>query len=870
MRISEILKGRSLKDLDFGSFLIIGGRWLLNGKVSGQELEQIGEDYEYALKQKSGQKGILEIIEYCFKPEYIPEEEEYKEVSTGVSGSLKAVEELTLKLETREIRRKQLEAAQRLNRRRNAFQKETAKPAKGIEQDYSGALSQISSQNINEEQFGAFIGLCKKVWLEIFEKFIGDDNFKNECLQELDSTFRGGNLLDAEYASLEIKGSKIFEMAGRFEANMEKIAKALELLDIVFLIEKVMDAEKGQAVWKEIARFFDSTLNNHIFDYIPNHYYSERTSAFKAWPREKMMEFAYEHHRFLHRLILGILKERSDLSGKPVRYSDLLLGKFDAENELLSPAVGVNAKTELERQWFSYTRLRDLSTLVFDGYPLPEIREDLQINDGINVGIVYPIGNTTVSVALEQCPKLRSEGINLFLVPFPDIVDENDSKFLLAEEIFFRDKKGSWVLARLKKCLVVHAVWFHFTHFLRPEIEKVGAPLIQPLLWEAATYLKCDLPGMIKGSGISCPDQRNWYKKQSEQLVPEQAKEKIAELIHSMSVKHNVLIVKAEKESGGRRSLILPVVDKNGNRILGNIKELSELIYGISRTDNAVIQEVIPSKVRQLYSEEFLDLLRERFITELGIGIQEDTPFFSYFRLIVMKSPDNHYTITHSITVVSTAGIANVGQGGRLFEYRDEKINPKYSRDLREELERAAFSTLKTQEEFIKANRKRILNSYLEVHDRFSFDKEILKPQSNLLGRADHEILFEMGDYMCVLLVDSEDRLTGVYDYEKERFISLVPPNPKLKVYDEEGELQALPVKLYEGGKKRKLFWQYPDEEKKPVKSLAVVKIEPNPGAGLWRPHNDRLKLVGRDGEGVYKICKILSEWGKLYKEKIM
>ncbi len=874
-RISEMARGIPLKKLDFASFLIIGGRWLFNGKVSRDDLDQIREDYAFALKQKTGSEGMPDIIEHCFKPEYVPEEiedKEYEEVSTGVSGSLKAVEEPALRLETREIRRQQLESALRLKQRRSAFQQEIAKPGRGIENDYADATSQISPENISEEKFGVFLALTKKVWIDIVENLVKDETFNNECLQELDSTFRGGNLLDAEYASIERKGTRIFEMINHSGVHFKKIARALELLDIAYLIEKIIYAEDGVALWKALAKFFDSTLNNHIFDYIPYHYHSERTYAFKDWPREKLLRFAVEHHKFLHQFILNLLKDKSNLSDKSGDYMDSLVGKFDRGNRLICPAIGVNADSELERKWFSYARLRDLATLIFDGYPLPEIRKNLQVEDGVNIGIVYPIGNTTVSVALEQGPKFSASGINLFSVPFPSIAEKKGWKLLIAKEIFFRDKNGTWILARLEKNLVVHAVWFHFTHFLRPHIEKVGAPLIQPLLWEAATYLKCDLPRMLKGSGISCPDQRNWYRMQSENFLPEQAKQKIEELIHGMASRHRVLIVKAEKESGGRRSKILPVRYNNGNYLSKNIKKLTDLVYDISKTDNSVIQEVIPSKVRKLYSDEFLELLKERFITELGIGIQEDTPFFSYFRLIVMKNPNDSYTITHRITVVSTAGIANVGQGGRLFEYRDEKINPKYRKDLKDELERAALSSIKSQEEFILANRKRILESYLEVHNEFSFDREILEQHSNILGRPDHEILFEMGDYMCVFLVNDQDFLTRVYDHEKEQFIPLYKsgrPNPKLKVYDEKGELQSQPVKLYKGSKMRKLFWQYEKNKKKPVKSLAVVKIEPNPGAGLWRPHNDRLKLVGRDGEGVYRIYKILSDWGKLYKEKI-
>ena len=127
------------------------------------EFEQTREDFRFALNRKTepknlsrnqaeplprpsgneatngtgiGFKGTQEIVEHCFRPKYVAEEEEYREVSTGVSGSLKAVEEMGVKLQTREIRRQQLEQARRLNRRRRAFQREMETPARGIDEEH--------------------------------------------------------------------------------------------------------------------------------------------------------------------------------------------------------------------------------------------------------------------------------------------------------------------------------------------------------------------------------------------------------------------------------------------------------------------------------------------------------------------------------------------------------------------------------------------------------------------------------------------------------------------------------------------------------------------------------------------------------------
>ena len=873
-KVSAVVNGLALKDLDFGTFLLLGGRWIFNGKVSREELDRVKEDFEAALRIRGSAEDWKVIAEHCFKPMFVPPEEEYREVATGMSGSLKAVEKVSLQLETREVRREQLEQALRIHRRRGAFQKEMKTVSRGISADHKSALLKVAADVLSEEAVGAFLGLTRKVWLELLKVTKPDVAFAALCRQELDTVFRGGSILDSEYAALEKRGTRLFEFCGSNRKKLDQVAMALELIDLTLLLEKTLYAASEQDTWKAVARFFDLTLNNHIFDYVPYHYHSERTVAFKHWNRDDLIAFCAERHSFLHQKIHRMLITHTELADKTSAQRNGLVGELDASGKMAVLPVAVNVDGEVYRKWFSYARLRDLATLVFDGYPLPAVKENVTLPKGVNLGIVYPIGNTTVSVGLEQGPKLSKKGINLFLVPFPQIQHQKDKSLALAREVFFRDAQGNWVLGNLKQPRVLHGIWFHFTHFLRPQIEKVGAPLIQPLLWEAATYLKCALPGMIKGSGYICPDQRNWYQKQSIGKSAEQAKEAIERQIESLAARHRVVIVKAEKESGGRRSRILPVKDKNGILLENNIRDLAELVYEISHTDNAVMQEVISSRVRTLYSKDFLSLLQERFITELGMGIQEDTPFFSYFRMIVVKKPNGKLSITHRITVVSTAGIANVGQGGRLFEYRGEKIDPKFRADLKQELEGIALASLKSQEKYIRKNRKAILQSYLDGHKEFEFDADVLEPHRNALGVADHEILFEMGDYMPVLLVDDQGQLTTVYSHERESMIPVIVngrANPRLKIMDVNGKALPLPVKLFdETGRKRKLFWQYEKDKKQLVRSLTVAKIEPNPGAGLWRPHNDRLKLADRDGEGVYQIFEALGQWGKQYKNKIM
>ncbi|MDY0169397.1 MAG: hypothetical protein RBS80_22830 [Thermoguttaceae bacterium] len=844
---------------DFGTFLLTGGRWLLSGNMCRKELDDLRHSWAAALGQTLSDDDET-IIARVFRESFVPAATEFQQSETGVSGSLKAVEDLAMKLETREIRRQQLRAAQRMARRRAAFRAESERPQQGFQAIHAAALSRVQGRTISEEHFGIFLALVKKAWLELLRTRIPEETQRSELIRELDAIVRGGPLLDQEYAFLAQAGARLFLPAQESadDAAIEEVAQALELLDIALLLEKTIDVE-GPEVWRALARYFDATINNHTFDYIPYHYSSSRTPVFKQWARRDVMALAVRRHSCIHQLALRLLRTRAG-----VRDADALLGVFDRRGSLVTPPVAVNVDDPIEQRWFTFARLRDLTTLIFDGYPLPEVRDNLRLPEGVNVGIVYPIGNTTVSVGLEQGPRLAREGINLFLAPFPRITPDG----LLAREIFYRDPKGRWILGRLREEVPVHAVWFHFTHFLRPVIEQCGLPLIQPLLWEAATYLKAELPAMLKGSGVPCPQQITWYGKQTERSGEVRARTSIRNGLLRFSRRHPVLIIKAEKESGGRRALILPARDTAGRVLQENVEQLADAAMDISRTDNAVIQEVILSQVSRLYTPEFLEKVKERFILELGIGIREDTPLFSYFRLVVMKDPKGRCHITHRITVVSTAGVANVGQGGRLFEYRDEKIDPRYRRDLREEMEYAALASLASQEGYLRRHRRRILSGYLESHPDLR-DPAIFKPKTNRLGVPDTEILYEMGDYMPCFLADRDDVLQRVYDRENERFIPVETDGwmtAGLQILDARGRLQQPPIALLAGGRRRKLYWQYEDSGPQPVKSLVVLKIEPNPGAGLWRPHNDRLKLVGRDGEGVYRIFQILGEWGRRYK----
>ncbi|MCM8802544.1 MAG: hypothetical protein NC827_04460 [Candidatus Omnitrophica bacterium] len=902
----KLAKEDNWKYIDFGKWLIFGGIFLINGKYTKAEMEQLRINFEKKLEKNFRdrrrspfqKKEIDLIVEKYFRPIYIPElKRRYEEISTGLAGSLKAAEIQTQTLIRWQERKREFEKIKNLQKKRESYKKfdESSLKDLSLEEIYKKAKEKLGNPEriISPETSGEFLKISKN-FLKCLIQNTKEIKEKEMILNEVENFFELKEIKEENY----INFVKIISNLPRFKENdilfYEKICMALELIDIAFLLDLVSGCNTEDEFNTALAKFLDRTVNSHIFDYLPYHYHKERSAYFEKLTRELKFQFAFKYHRFLYSHLVYLVCEKTPLKNYSIEYKDLYIGNFD-KNKI---AIGVNGETKEEIFWFHYARIRDAVVLKYEGFGYPEIfidvePGDLKVNERVNVGIIYPYGNTTVPVALQQGPKFAKNGINLFLSAFPSVEEKNGNKFLFINEGMIypaeeelellrrkykniTENKTDFVFISFKKPVMLHSIFFHFTHPLRPYIDHFKIPIIQPLIWEAATHLKCELPKMLEGSGVKVPEQENWYMEDTAKFK-EKAKVKIKEKIMSLAKKYDTIIVKCEKESGGRKSMILPVREDK-KYLQENIDKLTDLVYEISLTDNAVIQEVIQSRVRQLYTKEFLYDLVERF-AKIGIPVLIDrepqTPLYSYFRQIVVFGKDG-YKISHHITVISTQGIANVGQGGLLYEYTDDIINPKYRKTLREQITKAVYKSLESQQKYLEKNWKFVLEEYLKIHPEFKGKVKYDRVFTDVTGFPITGIPYEMGDYMPVFLIDEFENLKHVYDEKKGKLIPLYDENgypTKVKIYDENGneipridknkKVVSIPY-FDENGNPRKIY----DENGNEIPSLIICKIEPNPGAGLWRPHNDRLPPE-RKGEGVFIIFSCLAERGRIYKEKI-
>ena len=924
--LGRIRRGLPLHKLDFGSWLILGGMYLLNGKMSQDKIAETRKGFEEAVAQvpKSRESDIQhfrkndidQIVETFLRPKYVlPPEAEYREIETGIAGSLKAVEEKVSLLERREARRRQARRAGALRVRMQGFASVEKAVTSAVKRRYFEKIRENAEnvlgdgrQLVEQESFGRFLGWTKGAFTLLIESLVPEESpLRKTMEEEVKSLFTGGQFDPEIYQGLAASAARMAELAKGDRKVLENIAKSLELLDISLLIEKTYDIDNPQDMMIELARFYDATINSHIFAYIPYHYHKQRGVGYEGYSRQEKFELAERRHRWLYTYCRYLMVSKTKLRELGPEYQEAWLG--DADRDIMG--LGINVSDRAQRFWFSYARLRDVAVLIHEGFPLPEVFKNLdpkaiRHKQRTNVVIIYPHGNTTVPVALEQAPRLaEAQRINLMLTAFPKIVEDEKHRrkvlhvldgftylskrdyraALVASGIEPKEAErkaaaigpqGVLVMVSFSEPVVAHGIFFHFTHPMRPYIETVEAPLIQPLVWEATTHLKCRLPEMLKGSGIRTAEQFNWYMEKTAQMTEAEAKAEIKQNLLKLSEKYDTLIVKPEKESGGRNVEILPV-RREGQVIESNLTELANLVYDLSKSDNVVVQEVLKSYVRRLYTRSFLEDLVDRFI-RIGIPVQLDrsprTPLFSYFRQILVLGKKG-FEISHNITVVSTMGVANVGQGGLLYEYRDEIINPKYREDLRREITKASFNTLESQRKYNKEHLREILKDYMAIHPEFA-DKVSFEVGKDLTGFDNTDIPYEMGDYMSVFQVDENDNLIRMYNEEKGVFLPLYDETGKptsVQVYDKDGkpvprvdeEGKPLPIHLFdEEGRRIPLF----DENGESISTLVMYKIEANPGAGLWRPHNDQLP-PNRKGEGVYTIFQCLGERASMYRETL-
>ncbi len=863
--LSRMAEGLNVADLDFGTFLLIGGRYVIAGNAGKIPTYEEFRDYVAGLREKFEERIGRAPPDLRHAPPMrglLPKEKVDEIVATFLlrEGRIARMERVlggSLKGETREEWEvMQLRMIRRRQRRARII---SSLAGRSLDKDLDsiyGEARRLMEENVSgfsDQSYSEFLVLLASAIRAITREIAGAEESLKIYREVAERVLKVGGLTIDEHRRLVDHLSRLaFRVQGQKE-RIERIALVAELLDSALAVELTSDASSWREMWTAIARFFDRTLNNHIFDYAPYLYtraaFSKDREFRDLFTRREMFELVARRHEWLYRYLRGLMEERTELK---------LWDREDVERLMTWGVDGDDIAArdgyaEASRFVFSYARLRDLATLYHDGFYLPEVLdgvdpEAIRASERVNVVLMYNLGNTTAMVFLRRAPYHHSgrgpdknivmtnflrkgrdpaSGREVALVDYGfmyltrEEYEKAGGKNKIASYILdpvLRERyrsvgpEGRFVFVRFKRPIVAHVVFPHFTHpwFKGQVLEDMGVPVSQSRIIDRVTYMKTVLPEMIEyynslveeRERVPLVDQVNIYREDLRDKAEGERRRIVEEILYDFSLRHPKVIIKTSTESGGRGTIVALLRRPDGTKNLERARGIDGsvevhnfddavrfIVEDILPRDDAVVQEFIESRPREILTDKALGEVIKRF-EKLGISVRDDTKLYWNFRNYVTQAPGGEPEITGRIMLIHVKSIANFGQGGQLFVLEREMFREEY-RHLVDEMERISKATMKMMELYapILAERLGIRVGRDATGTPYSF------PMTNL------------------------------------------------------SDLMLKPI--YEDGK---------------LVDWIVVPIEENIGMGLFYPYERELERRGRAGESVDPILRNLALVGLRYK----
>ena len=815
--LNRVYGGLDLRDLDFGTFLILGGRFVLESKVL--EFEDYSEfaDYVYRIRERF-EEAVASVPEQQNRnPEYkgkLSREEvdriielfllrkrAEREVEVVVGGALKG----ELKEEWEAVQRRLIRSRQRraliIEKYSHLIRR------KEFVEMYNEAKEVLGTprESIDDETIAKYLAHVCYAIVELTREIKDETTAKDiEDFLERNILRLGGVTIKSHSEIIDFLSELAYEVSGDKD-KLELIAMAAELVDIALAIELISSTVSWREVWTAVARFFDRTLNCHIFDYMPYLYtrasFSKDREYHDVFTRRELFELMARRHEWLYNYIREVLIKRTELKLlEPEDVEKLLTIGIDRD-----PIAIRDGYLEAAKLVLGYARLRDLATLYHDGFFIPEVLDDVDPNaieheKRVNIVILYNLGNTTAMAFLKRAPyHHRGKGLdkNIIMTNFmrigKDPVSGREVAYVdyglmyLTEDEYRKaggknkilkaitdpqlrkeyekiGEEGRLVFIRFRKPILACAVFPHFTHpwFLDQTLEKLGIPLNQSRIIDRLTYKKTELPYMIEYYNRLVPprdripfvDQVNILRDSIRELPPEERRGFVERVLIDFSRRHPKVIIKTSTESGGRGTItaLLRKPDGSLNRE-DLIDEFGEVAFHsfdyavdfilkeILPRDDAVVQEFIESRPRDILTEEALKIIEQRF-KSLGITIGDTTPLYWNFRNYVTQLPYGEPKIVGWIMLVHVKTIANYGRGGQLFLFERNMLKPEYHY-IFDEMERISKATMK------------ILELYAPIFAR----KERIAIRSSLAGYPYTIPMTNLSDLMLKPLYDESGRI---------------------------------------------------------------------------------------------------------------
>lgn len=390
----------SFDELDFADWLILGGRWLLNGQ------EQ--KDISFAIELFESRKNFVskfnkkthDILNLFVKAYELPDIERKDRILKN-AGSTKEGDLLVSSAgDSFEIRARESSKVKTYLARKKEFQNFDSRIKASIDVNNFEDLENFWESNIQE-----FIQLLKssradindlhksfakllKLLEQYSNKFVDLDpelntishnfiNIKKPDAFDLIPIFGDHRASGGIFQKL---ADKISQTSSEAELLLDKLAKLGEIFNTCFLIFLLIGVDDENEIINNLGIFFDQYLNVHEEDYPPYMFHSicagssfgfNQTYYLDTNLRTKMFKLACKTGVYIYKLLHFALANKSILKYTSQEYRDAVIG--DYENGIIP--IGYQHETICieERLWDCMKSLRNFVRNYHDRHPLPII-----------------------------------------------------------------------------------------------------------------------------------------------------------------------------------------------------------------------------------------------------------------------------------------------------------------------------------------------------------------------------------------------------------------------------------------------------------------------------------------------------------------
>ncbi len=737
--LSRISSYKSISEIDFADWLVLGGRWILNGE-SKENIEYILGLFDSSEQLSNISKkahDILSLFVSADRP--IPLEQQLRLVvnagSTKEADLISSSAADSLEFRAAEFKNSKLVSTRLISyRKQNNNLSELSKTelikrfeqaAAKYENDYTSNKLEAAS-----ETHGLILALAETLAIKLF-----DTNITKEARQTL-SQFSAQKIANEEvikklFGDHRHDAGLFAEIAAlcKTETELNELSKLGEMLYYSQLALMSISISDENDVINQLAVFFDQYLNVHEEDYPP--YIFHKLCAGEAYGfninyfmspnlREKMFKLAHNTGTRIYRLLHHLLSKRSVLKQSTREYRDALIG--DHENGIIP--IGYQHETICleERMWDCMRALRNFVRNYHDRHPLPIIIK----GKDATVDKLFRCHNNDIRRQGSPPPELtwiaglsnigkHSWDLNCVirspLLRDLPILDEETGQEHIAISVFTPYLGAN---AEIKQ------IYTSFAPDIIEGLEYIGPYADRPhsydlnyegfvhalVLLEDEELPRADLtmsahthPQYINMQTLEWGVPETWsflsmrqmyHKTELSKILAKAELESLSQIEFYEKEFSSIEAVKAEiiprltkANCEHLDTWILKASKDSGGRGISNqlslsqeLQEMAEFIFHKTRTDDVVMQEFVPNNARSFAANHFIKSIQEKFV-ENGTAVESITPYEKmFFAMRSFQSLSGIKGYLFSVNIGSAT--VNAGQGAKMFYGEPILIMPLY------------------------------------------------------------------------------------------------------------------------------------------------------------------------------------------------